>query len=1040
MPFQKENPAHRRRVADLLHTGRPQVPTRAVNTFMAVWNDVHKTTKDEGRAYASAHAVVNKRFPKEEAGHAANAAATLSVARMLAAAVGRRTLQELELTLQNCDCGKDHAGTLRVLQQAIRVASRVAGNPPAASRLRGYGGGHAASSVDPFANAEIKQVGARVDIVWKVFARDIYANGDKVFLAVREMLQNSRDAKAKNIQITWVPNDPDDEDSDGTLTFQDDGGGMSQATVENKFLVIGESGDEKRSGSDDTLGGFGAAKAAILTASKTEWSWEIHTRDVWVRSSAAGTYQTVRAPFFLNGTKVTLPGVRGGYAATPIGRGLPEQRIVALIACCDMRGLNVTVNGRMVASYFDGRRSRHGEQEQAYEAGAWGAFPPEVRSYTRSNKTGGAIIVRVKGLAQFAVGPPYGAELPRDWVLDFEIPKGMTPHSESYPFKAGRDAFRPGTNAYYAFDRMRDTIIVSAAKKDSDLGEYEEIQPDSTDPREQRASAKLNAMLDSVMSSDAFQATLADLAESSDEMNVAIQEALGRSGVTVTSMDVSDRPAGGKDGQVISVERVELNPVSTLLAELGTMELSEQVTRLEAFVVISLPDGDTSRFRAAIQRLADRRAYAIDLETFSEVLVSALRKSAPQVSDLVIGGSVSRILRYLESGVSASETAEVQQLRKKGRINHFGDAACIFIHRERFGVERGKEFQRKAKSYMKFLVAWDYTVRAVLAAANASVTNQWYRIERLGVGFVLDSEVLGLTRQDGKFVMVQPLAFEKIAEVYRDRPFVVAAWLHGVACHEIAHAMEMQGKGNNGHDQDWSIIRENLASETLFLLSVIEAACAKLLKLKKPRKRREIGASAGDVDARVARLESALAEARVQVDEAKAAEGQRTRLFDRYAGFAHKLHHLVGLYEFREWIQNNPAAVEGYGVTTAQVLGALDERDSGDQVVKLLDELDRAESRTRNAALRVYGSRYIYDAQNARVEASGTLGYEHFDPLYAEDRVEAHAACALPPRAPGPRRPGELVHAACGCPTSGASKHAACVLPPRQQPESHAAS
>lgn len=998
MPFDKALPADRQRVADLLSTGRSAVPKRAVNTFMAVWNAVYDRTQDEGAAYAQAHGVVNRRFPKAE-GHAANAAIG-AVAKMLAASVGRRTLQELELTLQNCDCGKDHARTLRVLQGALAMASRAAGNPAPGRR-------HAANAVlgDVFAGAPVRQVGARVDIVWKVFARDIYASGDKVFLAVREMLQNARDARAKNIEITWTPNDPGDPDSDGTLVFQDDGTGMSAETLEQKFLVIGESGEEKQ-GDTDALGGFGAAKAAILTASRDEWSWEIMTRDVVARSATAGSYQIARLPDGqrLAGTRITLPNVRGGAASTPFGRGLPVPRMVALVSTCDLRGLRVRINGDLVESYFEGRRGRHGDVEEGYESLSWGSIVPSIKSYARPDKEGGAIFIRVKGLAQFGVGPPYGAQFERDWVLDFEIPKGLTPHMPGYPFKAGRDAFRSGTFAWSAFERMVGTLVVRAAQASSDLGEYEEVQPDSSDPRERKAAAQFNNMLDTVLGSDSFQSVLVDLVETSDEMNRAVQAALGGSGVTVLdAAETSHRPAAGdveaRPDAPDAPDPTAPNPLATLIESLVSGDLLEQSTRLRAFVETALPDGDLTEFNRSLDYLRRRDGNALDLQTLSRVLTEALRRSAPQAGSLMIGAAVSRVLRVFEEALSSADREEVRQLKKRGELNPFGDAACIFTHRQRFGAERGKEFRRKARAYMKYLVAWDFVVRAVLTAANASRTNQWYRIDRLGIGFVLDPEVLGLTRKDGKFVMVQPLAFEKVAETYRDRPFVVAAWVHGVACHEIAHAMEIQSEGNGGHNQNWSVVRENLAAETLFLLPAIEDGCAKLLKLRKRRRRRPTPA---EVDERVVRLETALAEARTQIEEATASEGKRTRIFDRYAGLAHKLHHLVGLYEFRDWLQANPDAVAEYNVSVSQLLGALDEPDAGSRVVELIEAAEQQDREAHAALARRAGARWSYDAQESREAACGCMGFRGDPvsgavwgldaPLSDEDQVGGHSA------------------------------------------------
>lgn len=1008
MPYDKANPAHRQRVTERLARSRSRVPSRAVDTFIAVWNRVHAATNDEGKAFAAATGVVNRRFPSDldEETHAAlpSMAALAPVARALAVALGQRTLRELEMTLQNCDCGKDHARTLRMLQLAIQYASRAAGNAPPAQPAKRHHAHAAAGLLIPASagyHARAETFGApknlqvkNVRYVWEVFAKHIYHNADKVFIAVREMLQNSRDAKAKHIQIEWIPEDPTNADSDGTIVFQDDGRGMDANKVENAFLAIGESGEEKRSGEEDQLGGFGAAKAAILTASRDGWSWEVRTRNVIARSSAGGSYQIGTTDDYVTGTKITLFTVRGGSVTTPLGWGPPEQRIRQLIATCDLRGLKVDVNGARTPGYFEGRRGRHGEVEKAFEDLDWGAFRPAIASYARPNKKGGALIVRVKGLAQFALSAPYGAHFERDWVFDFEIGKGVTPQTPEYPFNAGRDRFEPGSPAFYAFKRVTSTLEVQAATGTQDLGEYEELAPDATDPREQKAQAQFNALLDDVLGSDGFQSVLTEIVESSDEMNAAVSDALVSAGTTTPDESRSDRPGSRPVTGPPSTSDAAV--VATLVESLLTGDLAEQTTRIEAFATTALPNGDLGYFRASLGRLSRSAGYAEDLAVVTRILQEAIQASAPTLSGLTIGAAVARILRSLERGIHAAEEAQVKALKRKGDINPFGNAACVFTHRDRFGVEAGREFRKKARKFMRHLVAWDFVVRAILTASNASATNSWYRIERLGVGFVLDPDVLGLTRKDGHFVMVNPLALDAIVETYRDRAFVVAVWLHAVACHEIAHAMQIQGSGSSAHNTDWSITRENLAAETLFLLPVIEDAVAKVLKLKRRRQRRA-PPTPEQTDARVVRLETALAEAQTQIEEYKASATSRSRLLERYSDVAHRLQHLVGLYDFRGWLEKNPGVMAPYGFTIQEVLAAFDGPGSAERMMAMLDEMERADREPRAAAMRRAGAVYTESARSALLDLRG-LGNGERIPV-GEDRVEAddlvldHAAC-----------------------------------------------
>ncbi len=85
----------------------------------------------------------------------------------------------------------------------------------------------------------------------------------------RECVQNSADARAKNILLSAVKND------DGTfiISCEDDGTGMTLDVLLNKFLVLG--GTTKEGGAE-TSGGFGKAKEMIILP----WiGWAIHTKN-----------------------------------------------------------------------------------------------------------------------------------------------------------------------------------------------------------------------------------------------------------------------------------------------------------------------------------------------------------------------------------------------------------------------------------------------------------------------------------------------------------------------------------------------------------------------------------------------------------------------------------------------------------------------------------------------------------------------------------------------------------------------------------------
>lgn len=123
---------------------------------------------------------------------------------------------------------------------------------------------------------------------FRAMATQDYANYRSAL--AREFLQNSVDARAKNISFNLDINDR-------TLVVTDDGLGMDEDILLNKLLVLG--GTHKLEGS---VGGFGKAKELLF------FSWEkyeIRTRDLLVQG--AGAHFTVdKQPDYVAGTQVKL--------------------------------------------------------------------------------------------------------------------------------------------------------------------------------------------------------------------------------------------------------------------------------------------------------------------------------------------------------------------------------------------------------------------------------------------------------------------------------------------------------------------------------------------------------------------------------------------------------------------------------------------------------------------------------------------------------------------------------------------------------------
>lgn len=124
------------------------------------------------------------------------------------------------------------------------------------------------------------------------FKKDKRQYSNWIFAFFRELLQNSIDAGAININISISSTDKTVE-----VTFTDDGCGMDEAALFDGFLCMG--GSIKSEGS---IGGFGQAKIIILFAHE---SYEIITRDNIIEG-VGGNYSHRKIPSYNNGTKIRV--------------------------------------------------------------------------------------------------------------------------------------------------------------------------------------------------------------------------------------------------------------------------------------------------------------------------------------------------------------------------------------------------------------------------------------------------------------------------------------------------------------------------------------------------------------------------------------------------------------------------------------------------------------------------------------------------------------------------------------------------------------
>lgn len=124
----------------------------------------------------------------------------------------------------------------------------------------------------------------------------------------REAIQNSVDARASRIDCEVVQND----DGTWTISVEDDGGGMSEDVLLNKFLMLGGSTKVLGSGAS---GGFGKAKELLILP----WlRWSVYSRGKYVLGE--GLDYEVRDVTYKDGTRleVVMPGDQTTNAASAI--------------------------------------------------------------------------------------------------------------------------------------------------------------------------------------------------------------------------------------------------------------------------------------------------------------------------------------------------------------------------------------------------------------------------------------------------------------------------------------------------------------------------------------------------------------------------------------------------------------------------------------------------------------------------------------------------------------------------------------------------
>lgn len=187
----------------------------------------------------------------------------------------------------------------------------------------------------------------------------------------REAVQNAVDAGATKIDLR------SDRQPDGTylVSCEDNGGGMTEDVLLNKFLVLG--GSTKK---DDTgaAGGFGKAKELLVLP----WlDWRVHTRDKAAYGRGVG-YDVESVPY-LKGTRITV--------RMPADQYTYEAPALSFLSKCDLPKVHFTINGARAKTGVKGSKLIESVP------GKFDIFLAESKSSTTNN-----IYIRTNGLYMFS--------------------------------------------------------------------------------------------------------------------------------------------------------------------------------------------------------------------------------------------------------------------------------------------------------------------------------------------------------------------------------------------------------------------------------------------------------------------------------------------------------------------------------------------------------------------------------------------------------------------------------------------------------------
>ncbi len=681
---------------------------------------------------------------------------------------------------------------------------------------------------------------ANVGVLWNYLTKDTYKSGDLPLIATREALQNSRDAigaavrahktkaGAGRFEVEW-------DESTRTIAWTDNGIGMDADTILTKFLGLGESGKRGAASSEEAAGGFGVAKAVILGVS-TSFTWRLQTRDnLAISTGMEDEVQIYDAPYF-QGTRLAVsdvdPKFRQHYDYARRSWVNMDERLRELLGANDLPGIELLYDGEVVKPLF----SRRGGTVVSVE-GSWGeGTTGRVKAYRRPpGDKGGAYYIRLGGLFQFKT-PSRKGGLKADVVIDLETT--IRPGAPGYPFNAARDALKDQPS--WTLQDLMDEVEQENESLTRDK-EDEVFDPDSDDADEAAAGRELGELAGAAFEDPGFRKALAEAAggiadfygEQAKYDERLPPETIESSAPAGTRVD--DDPEGQRHHPL--PPGMNVANMAVLAPDIAAPQAAFSLTQLfhaadAAAKAESQADGGyrlapieimTPELRGILVRIGDGFEPSSDevgqiSDAIDQVAAAALEPGGGgllQAANVQAGGD--HALRLIAPNVKAKPR------------NPFGKLAGLRISKKNYDRRRAGRFRKNYGKWLPFLAVWDATLR--MMAAEAKIRRKFKP------GFVLDDKVVGLTastqgadseRRSPSVVYIHPDRFEQVVNAHKERPIAIAAFLHGLAAHELTH---LDGRMDRGHNEEYVSAREDLGEATGHLLPAIAILAEKVLGL-----------------------------------------------------------------------------------------------------------------------------------------------------------------------------------------------------------------